>query len=61
MDTNHVETIESLKRALLQVIDASDVAFSMFKLSDAEVTRLRERIEALNDRIAELEAEPTPV
>jgi len=33
----------------------------MFKLSDAEVTRLRERIEALNDRIAELEAEPTPV
>jgi len=61
MDTNHVETIESLKRALLQVIDASDVAFSMFKLSDAEVTRLRERIEALHDRIAELEAEPTPV
>lgn len=61
MDTNQVETIESLKRALLQVIDASDVAFSMFKLSDAEVTRLRERIEALNDRIAELEAEPTPV
>jgi polyhydroxyalkanoate synthesis regulator phasin len=61
MDTNHVETIESLKRALLQVIDASEVAFSMFKLSDAEVTRLRERIEALNDRIAELEAEPTPV